>query len=150
MPDISGRAQSGRRKPTVCFAREKVHSYVRPPPWSSRASAFSGLGFRCTSWPSPALYHPAATWCPTPWTHISREASGLAGAEGLATVEASPQVCGSDLFLEPRTALWRRSGDGHTPPSSTENLLCDFGQESLPLRILTSPILNRKYHLRLL
>ena len=94
---------------------------------------WAGLPPHILAQPSPLS--PGCHVVPFPsGTHISRVASGLAGAEGLASVEASPQVCGRDLFLEPRTALWRRSGDGHTPPSSTENLLCDFRQASLPLR----------------
>lgn len=52
----------------------------------SHTSAFSGLGFRHTSWHGLALYHqPSRGSCPL-GTHIPREALGLAGAEGVASV----------------------------------------------------------------
>lgn len=74
-------------------------------------------------------------------THIPREASGLARAEGVASVLNN---------LMEVTFFWSQGqpfGDGRvvdTHPSSTVDLLCDLGQVSLPLWIVVCLILNRK------
>lgn len=119
---------------------KKCIPHVRPSPWPSHTSAFSRLGFRRTSWPNLTCLSPSSHVVPCPsGTHIPREDSGLAGAEGLASVPHN--LMEVTLFWSQRQLF---GGDVDPHPSSTVNLLCNFGQVNLPLRILVYLILSRE------